>query len=145
VAALGVLLAGCGGDSNLSKSAYRAKLSAISHEADKAQNDVAQALGASSVDELHSRLVKFADASEGLGDEIAKLKAPKDAVDANAELARGEHDTAKEVRSAAAAIQKLKTPRAAITYLQQLGNLKGGRELTEALRKLRRLGYTTGG
>ena len=144
-AALGVaLLAGCGGSSKLSKSAYRAKLAAISQDAQRAQNDVAKALSASTVDELHGRLTRFADASDRLGDKIAGLKPPKDAEAANAELARGEHDTAKEVRSAATAIQKLKTPQAAINYLQKLGDLKGGRELDEALKKLRQLGYATG-
>lgn len=139
------VVAGCGGGSSrLSKSDYRTKLTAISHEAQQAQNDVAKGLGASSIDELHGRLIRFADASQRLGDEIANVKPPKDAEAANTELARGEHDTAHEVRTAAAAIQKLKTPQAAFRYLQKLSNLKGGHELDDALRKLKRLGYTTG-
>jgi len=140
-----VVVAGCGGGSSrLSKADYRAKLTAISHEAQQAQNDVAKGLGASSVDELHGRLIRFADASQRLGDEIANLKPPKDAEAANTELARGEHDTAHEVKGAAAAIQKLKTPQAAFRYLQKLGGLKGGHELDAALRKLKKLGYTSG-
>jgi hypothetical protein len=140
------LLAGCGGGSGrLSKSDYRAKLATLSREADRAQSDVEKGLRAKSVRELHARLIAFAAASRRLGDEAAKLKPPKDAEAANGELVRGEHDTAQATRAAAAAITKLRTPRAAIAYLQtSLGNAKGAHELDDALAKLKKLGYTKG-
>jgi hypothetical protein len=145
VVLLCALVAGCGGGGRLSKSDYKAKLAAISHEADRAQAGVEQGLKATTVPALQARLVAFATASKRIGDEVGKLKAPKDAESANAELAQGEHDTAQATEAAAAGIAKLKTPKAAITYLQtQLGNAKGGRELDDALTKLKQLGYTTG-
>ena len=140
------IVAGCGGGGGrLSKSAYRAKLTTLGHEANRAQTDVEKGLSAKTIGELHARLVAFADASQRLGDEVAALKAPKDADAANAELARGEHDTARATRAAAAAITKLKTPKRAIAYLQtSLGNAKGAHELDDALAKLKKLGYAKG-
>jgi len=148
-----IVLAGCGssggsgggGGGTLSKSEYKAKLQALGHEAQQAQADVAKGLNAKTVAELHSRLLAFAATSQHLGDEVAALKPPKDAAAANAELAQGEHDSAKAIRDAAAAIQNSKTPQAALAYLQKsLSNAKGAHELNDALTKLKNLGYTTG-
>jgi hypothetical protein len=143
-----IALAGCGGSSGggtLSKSDYRTKLRALGHEAQQAQADVQKGLSARTVAELHTRLLAFAATSQHLGDEVAALKPPKDAEAANAELANGEHDSARAIRTAAAAIQNLKTPQAVIAYLQKsLGNAKGAHELNDALTKLKNLGYTTG-
>ena len=143
-----IALAGCGGSSDggrLSKSDYKAKLRALGHEAQQAQADVQKGLSAKTVAELHARLLAFAATSQHIGDEVAALKPPKDAEAANAELANGEHDSAKAVRDAAAAIKDAKTPAAAIAYLQKsLANAKGAHELDDGLTKLRKLGYTTG-
>jgi hypothetical protein len=144
VAAL-AFVAGCGGSGRLSKSDYRAKLAAISKEADRAQSDVEQGLHAKTVSELRQRLVAFAAASRRLSGEVAELKAPKNAEAANAELATGEQDTARATQAAAAAVAKMKTPAAAIGYLEHsLANAKGAHELDDALAKLKKLGYTSG-
>jgi hypothetical protein len=140
-----IVLVGCGGSGRLSKSDYRAKLTTIGHEANQAQTEVEKGLSAKTIGELHARLVAFADASQRLGDEVAALKTPKDAEAANAELARGEHDTARATRAAAAAITSLKTPKRALAYLQtSLGNAKGAHELDDAIAKLKKLGYAKG-
>src|SRR5438477_6445815 len=96
---IGVLVAGCGGSSRLSASAYRARLATIAKQADAVQTGVEKALNAKSVAELRKRLTLFAAAEDRLGDEVGKLKPPKNAEAANAELARGEHDIAAAVRS----------------------------------------------
>lgn len=147
VLAASILLAGCGGGGGgtLSRSEYKAKLAALSHEAARAQASVQQGLRVKTVAELRTRLLTFAGASQRLGDEVAALKAPANAQAANVELARGEHDTARATRKAADAIAKLKTTQQAISYLQRsLGNAKGAGEVQDAINKLKQLGYTNG-
>jgi hypothetical protein len=143
-----IALAGCGGSGGggtLSKSDYKAKLNVLGHEAQQSQADVQKGLSAKAVAVLHAHLLAFAATAQHLGDEVAALKPPKDAEAANAELASGEHDSARAVRAAAAAIQNSKTPTAALALLQKsLGNAKGAHELDDALTKLKNLGYTTG-
>ena len=137
--------AGCGGSSRLSASAYRTRIATLSHEADAAQGRVEKGLNAKSVARIRSLLTAFASDSDRLGDEVAALKPPKDAAAANAELARGEHDTATATRTAVAQLAKFKTPAAALQYLQHsLGNAKGAHELDDAIAKLKKLGYTSG-
>jgi hypothetical protein len=145
VASLCALATGCGGSSRLSASAYRARLAAIAREANAAQARVETALRAKSVASIRTRLGAFAGAEDRLGDEVAGLKAPKNAQSANSELARGEHDVADEVRSAVARLSKLKSAKAALSFLQSsLAAAKGGREVDHALTQLKKLGYTKG-
>jgi hypothetical protein len=139
------LLAGCGGSSRLSRSGYRPRLATIAKEADTAQGDVEKGLTAKSLAELQARLKAFATAEDRLGDEVSHLKAPKDAEAANAELARGEHDTAAAVRSALPKLARFTSPKAAIAFLSKgLAQPKGGHEVDHALTQLKKLGYTKG-
>ena len=140
------VLAGCGGSSNnrLSASEYRARLATLGKEADKVQGDLEKALTAKSVSEIEARLKASATADDRLGDEVSALKPPKDAEAANAELARGEHDTAAFARAAVPKLEKFTSAKAAIRFLTALGTPKGGRELDDALTQLRKLGYATG-
>jgi predicted nucleic acid-binding Zn-ribbon protein len=143
------LLAGCGGSggssSQLSADAYRAQLVKIKQQSNQAQAQVAKGLSAKTIADLRSKLDAFASESQRISDEVASLDAPKNAEAANAELAQGEHDTATATHAASAAIAKMKTPHAALAYLQsQLGNAKGGHELDDAITKLKKLGYTSG-
>src|SRR5215510_7521353 len=101
-----VLLVGCGGKKGLSASEYRARLAAIAKEVTPAQANVEKALHATSMVEFRKRLLIFAAASDRLGDEVAKLHPPKNAQKANHALAKGEHDTADEVRTAVAHLSK---------------------------------------
>jgi hypothetical protein len=138
------LLAGCGGGSSrLSASEYRARLATLGKEADKVQGNVEKALSAKSVADIQTRLKAFATADDRLGDEASSLKPPKDAETANAELVRGEHDTAAAVRSVIPKLAKFTSAKAAIAYLQGV-QPKGGREIDHALAQLKKLGYTTG-
>lgn len=79
-----------------------------------------------------------------MGAEVSKLSAPADAEAADAELARGEHDDATEIRALLPKLAKFKSVQQAFGYLQRLGHTKGGQEEDEALAKLKSLGYTRG-
>jgi hypothetical protein len=140
-----LLLTACGGGSRLSQSAYRTKLAQVKQEAASAQASVAQGLQAKTLAELRGRLDAFAESTQRISDEVAKLKPPQNAEVANTELADGLHETARATRDASKAVAGLHTPREAITYLEQSPlNKKGARQVDEALTKLRQLGYTSG-
>jgi hypothetical protein len=142
-----LLLAACGGsgDSRLSQSAYRAKLAQIKQEAASAQASVARGLQAKTLAELRGRLDAFAETTQRIGDEVAKLKPPENADAANTELADGLRETARATREASKQITGLHTPREAISYLEHSPlNKKGAKQVDEALTRLKQLGYTTG-
>jgi len=139
------VVAACGGSGRLSASAYRAQLAKIGKQADKAQAQVEKGLRAKSVAEVRARLSAFASAEDRLGDEVSRLKPPKNAQAANTELARGGHDTASATRSAVAKLAKIKNVKEALSFLNSsLGNAKGAHELDQALSELKKLGYTKG-
>lgn len=139
------LVAGCGGSSRLSPSAYRVKLAAIGREANQAQAQVEKGLRAQNVAEIRTRLSTFANAAQKLGDEVAALKPPKNAEAANTLLARGEHDTASATRAALPQLAKLTSVKAALSFLNKSqGNTNGGHELDQALAELKKLGYASG-
>jgi hypothetical protein len=144
LALLCVIVAGCGGGGRLSRSEYRARLAALANESTAAQVKAQQALEPKSVGDLQSRLRQFADAEDRIGDKIDRLKPPKDAEAANAELARGFHDTASEIREAVRGLSKFTLPAFAIRSLRSLANSKGSREVDDGLAKLKKLGYTKG-
>jgi hypothetical protein len=106
---------------------------------------VAQGLQAKTLAELRGRLDAFAESTQRISDEVAKLKPPQNAEAANTELADGLHETARATRDASKAVAGLHTPREAITYLEQSPlNKKGARQVDEALTRLKQLGYTSG-
>jgi hypothetical protein len=146
VCVLGVALAGCGGGSDrLSKPAYRAKLAAISKKVDTAHGALEQgAPKAKTVAQVQTLLRRYATAEERLGDQVSALKAPKDAESANAELARGEHDDAAQIRRLLPKLSSFKSVQQAFGFLQRLGGTKGGHEQDHAIAELKRLGYTSG-
>ena len=140
-----LLLTACGGGSRLSQSAYRTKLAQVKQEAASAQASVALGLQAKTLAELRGRLDAFAESTQRISDEVAKLKPPQNAEAANTELADGLHETARATRDASKAVAGLHTPREAITYLEQSPlNKKGARQVDEALTRLKQLGYTSG-
>jgi len=146
VLALVLVLSACGGGksggSTLSKKDYKAKLAAIARQANAAQGSVSRGLNVSTVPALKATLQKFANDSRHIGDEVAALNAPKNAVSANSQLAKGEHDTAGAIDAALPKLGKFKNVHDALLYLQkqERGNT-AGRELDGALTKLRALGY----
>lgn len=89
-------------------------------------------------------LRRYGAAEDRIGNEVSKLKAPKNADAANAELARGEHDDAAEIHALLPKLAMFKTVQQAFGYLQKIGHTKGGQEQDEAIAKLKKLGYTTG-
>jgi hypothetical protein len=140
-----LLVAACGGGSRLSQDAYRTKLAQVKQEAASAQASVAKGLQAKTLAELRGRLDAFAESTQRIGDEVAKLKPPENAEAANTELADGLHETARATRDASKQITGLHTPREAISYLEHSPlNQKGARQVNEALTKLHQLGYTSG-
>ena len=142
---LALAVAGCGGGSGVSKDEYRSELAQISKDAGKAHHAVEQgAPQATSVAQVQTLLSRFAAAEDRIGDEISKLKVPNDAKAANAELARGQHDDADEIRALLPKLSKFKSPQEVFTYLSGLSSSKGGREGDDALKKLKQLGYTSG-
>jgi predicted transcriptional regulator len=151
IAALAVLLlAACGGSgggtttTQLSPAAYRAAIAKVKTEAAKAQTDVGKGLQAKTPDELKQRIDEFAAATQRIGDEVAALKPPANAISANTELAEGLHDIAAGTRAASAKIAQLKTAKAGIAYLRHIkGPAKGAREVGSALAELQRLGYAS--
>jgi hypothetical protein len=146
VLALGVT--GCGGGSSsdrLSAAAYKAQLAKISKQADAAHGAVdTGAPKAKTVAQVQTLLSHYGAAEARIGDEVSKLKAPKNAETANAELARGERDDAAEIHGLLPKLAKFKTVQQAFAYLQKLGHTKGGREQDQAISKLKKMGYTTG-
>jgi hypothetical protein len=147
---LGALLltlaaAGCGGGSGESKAAYRSDLAKVAKDAEAAHQRVEQgAPAAKTVTQVQALLRRFAADEDTIGDEVSKLKPPKDAAAANAELARGQHDDADEIRAFLPKLAKFTSVQQAFAYLQGIGKTKGGREGDEALTKLKQLGYTSG-
>lgn len=138
-------LAGCGGGSRLSRADYTAKLAAVGKEADTTQAGIEKALKAKSVTELAAALNAFADAEDRLGDEVAKLKPPKDAQAANDELAKGEHDIARAVREVSRQVEKAPSVSAALKMVQTSEAAgAAGQEVDHALAVLKKLGYTKG-
>jgi hypothetical protein len=141
-----LLLAACGGGGNgVSKDEYTSELATISKQAGTAHAQLERdGPTATTVAQLQTALRRFAGAEDRIGDDISKLKVPNNARAANAELARGQHDDADEIRALLPKLSKYKSVQDAFTALQHLGSSKGGREGTDALTKLRQLGYTQG-
>jgi hypothetical protein len=147
-----VAVAGCGGgggggggNGRLSKDAYRKQLAKVSAHAAAAHAAIEQgAPKAKTVPQVQTLLRRYAAAEDRLGNEVSALKAPQDAEAANAELARGEHDDAAEIRGVVPKLSKFKSVQQAFGFLQQIGHTKGGGEQDDALAQLKKLGYTTG-
>jgi CHASE2 domain-containing sensor protein len=139
------LVAACGGTSRLSAEAYEAKLATIATQADKAQHDVERALQAKTAAAIHTHLSAFATADDQLGGQIAALKPPTNAEQANTALAKAEHDMAATVRSLLPRVAQANSAKAALALLQNNKQAAAaGHELDTALGQLKKLGYTKG-
>jgi hypothetical protein len=138
-----LLAAGCGGSGSnqLSASAYRAQLKTIAKESDSAQHAVEQGFQATSVPQLVKVLVGFSAAEKRIGNQVAALRPPTNAEAANTELATGQRDTASEVHAALPKLKEMQSTKAAVAYLSKASTTKGGREIDQALAKLKQLGY----
>jgi len=129
-----IVATGCGGSNRLSPDAYRAKLHALNGEVSKAEGQAEETIvKARSVDEIVRALAQVARAHDRIGDEVAALKPPANAEAANELYVRGSHDLADEIRAVLPGLSALESPRKAQAYLGRLGNVKGGRELDQAV------------
>jgi hypothetical protein len=129
------------GSSRLSTGAYRARLKTIAKESNTAQHAVEKGFRATSVPQLVTVLTAFGTAEGRIGDQVAALNPPTNAEAANTELAKGQHDTASEVRALLPKIKKMPSAQAAVAYLSKKSTTKGGHEVDQALAKLKQLGY----
>jgi hypothetical protein len=151
VLALLLLLSACGSSggggtsggsgSRLSAGSYRAHLKTVAKESDAAQHAVENGFHATSMARLVTVLTAFGAAEQRIGEQVAALNPPSNAQAANTELAKGERDTASEVRALLPKIKKMPSAQAAIAYLTKHSTSKGGREIDHALAQLKRLGY----
>jgi len=118
-----LLLGSCGGSGRLSKSAYRSRLALVSKQALAAHGALDKMVGsAKTVVQVQEALRRFATAEDRLGNELAGLKAPKDAESVNAKLARRERDAAAEARAAIPKLSKFESLQQAFGFLQGLVN-----------------------
>lgn len=147
---LAFAVAGCGGsrggnsDEQLSKAAYKAKLTEISKQVDSAHAALSRgARSATTVAGVQAALHRYAAAEQRIGDEVSELNVPANAKKANAELARGWHDDSAEIQALIPKLVKFKSLRETFSFLQSLGHTKGGDEQSAALQKLQQLGYTS--
>lgn len=141
-AVLGCLVLAACGSGRLSKADYTSQLGVIANSANLAHN--ALSIGAAhvrTVRQLQTQLRRFASAEDEVGDELSALKPPKNAVAANAELARAEHADAAHVRTLIAKLSKFSSARQALHFLNHLGPTRTGQKLDEAFARLRKLGY----
>lgn len=139
-------LAACGDSDRLSAGDYRGRLSALEKREEKAHRDVEKAFSATTVSEIKTRLSRFADDQEAVGDEVEGLKPPEDAEPANAQLASGSHQLADEIRAVVKDLPGARNPKAALRLVdKRLSHAAGSRKLDQALTKLKKLGYTKSG
>ena len=136
-----LLVSACGGSSRLSASDYRGHLETIAKQSDAAQHAVEKGFQAKSVPHLVKVLGAFGAGEKRIGDEVAALKPPTNAEAANAELAKGDRDTASEVQAVLTKVKLMPSAKAAIAYLSKTPTTKGGREVDKALAELKQLGY----
>jgi hypothetical protein len=139
----GLGLAACGGSDRLSAKDYRTRLDAL--VVDEHQGHVDAALKklrkAKTGAAIRHDLVTLGREHERFADEVAKLKPPKDAENANDLLARGARHLTLQISEIASELPVSKSPRAATKGLDALSHGTGVAEETRALSQLKKLGY----
>jgi hypothetical protein len=139
-------LTACGGTSRLSATDYKTKLEALSRQDTKVHANVDNLPKSKSVSQMKAGLAAFAAGERKLGAQVAALKPPKNAQQANAALAKGFNDTAGEMGQVLTAVGPAKTPQQALSIIGRLGpKMHAGKELDAALAQLQRLGYAKAG
>jgi hypothetical protein len=129
----------------LSKAQYQARLTNIFQETRTVQSEILHAAEtAKHVADVEAAVRVYATSGDHFASELEALNPPADAVVANAELARGERDNARETRAVLAKLSTFKTAHQALAYLDTLGQGNGSKEIDAALKTLKELGYATG-
>jgi hypothetical protein len=139
----GLGLAACGGSDRLSAKDYRARLAAlvVSKHQGHLDADLKKLRKAKSGAAIRHGLVTLSAEHELFAGEVATLKPPKDAENANALLARGARDLTLQIGEIAGQLHVTKSPTAATKGLDALSNGPGLAEETRALSQLKKLGY----
>ena len=135
LAVAGILLAGCGGSSRLSKSAYE-------HHLQVDGSDIHKGITALTKSTSIQQLVTGVDAAEAsvktAADDLAALKPPSDAVDDNAAIVTG-------LRSTQSALEQVKAnPTGARTIIARLQASKSYKDALNATADLKKKGYKVG-
>ena len=147
VTTLPVALLGCAssGDKQLSRAQYKQRLAALDRQDSKAHAKVDGLPHSHSVAAMKASLSAFAADEGQIGNQVAALTPPANAVAANAALAKAFHDSASDTKRVEAAIASAGTPRQALAIIRKLGSaMKGGPELDTALTRLKKLGHASG-
>jgi hypothetical protein len=139
----GLGLAACGGSDRLPAKDYRARLAVlvVSKHQGHVDADLKKLRKATSGAAIRDGLVTLGSEQERFAGEVAKLKPPRDAENANALLARGAGDLTLRISEIAGGLHVTKSPKAARKGLEVLSNSPGIAEETRALSQLKKLGY----
>lgn len=139
----GLGLAACGGSDRLSAKDYRARLAAlvVSKHQGHVDADLKKLRKAKSGAAIRDGLVTLGSEQELFAGEVAKLKPPRDAENANALLSRGARDLTLKINEIASKLHVSKSPKAARKGLDALSNSPGVAEETRAISQLKKLGY----
>jgi hypothetical protein len=136
-------LAACGGSDRLSAKDYRSRLTmlVVSKHQGHVDLDLEKLRKATSGVAIREGLVTLGSEQQLFAGEVAKLKPPSDAENANALLARGARDLTLRSNEIASELRVTKSPKAARKGLDTLRNSPGVAEEIRALARLKKLGY----
>jgi hypothetical protein len=139
----GLGFVGCGGSDRLSAKDYRARLTklVVGKQQGHVDVDLKKLRKAKSGAAIRDGLVTLGSVHDLFAGEVAKLKPPRDAENANALLARGARDLTLRINEIASELRVTKSPNAARKRLDTLRNSPGVAEETRALNQLKKLGY----
>lgn len=137
--------AGCAGTDRLSAQEYRARLQATDTQVGRAEK-AAQAAFASdgSLKRLRRAILSWADAEAQAGTELAAVRPPKDAEEANRSLSAAEKHFGAALRKAAAALKGVRLAHAPTILEREMGSSPAAAQLDHALARLKALGYAHG-
>lgn len=140
-----LMAAGCNGTDRLSRQEYGARLQAIDAQVGGAE-EAAQAAFASgsSLERLTRAIRSWADAEEQAGNELAAVRPPRDAEEANRSLSAAEKHFAAELRKAAAALKGVRIADAPAILEREMGSSPAAAQLDHAIARLKALGYAHG-
>ena len=130
------------GAAMLTAAQYRAALSSVGQEENKAQHRVQAAFHASTVAKIRATLTTFALDQQHVAEVLSGLRPPANAVSANAAAAKAFADNAAAIKAVVTKIASFRTPKQALAYIQHAKSAQqAGQEIDAALAKLHKLGY----
>jgi hypothetical protein len=137
-----LLVSGCG-SGRLSDADYRARISNINVDLTNAAQAISgTAAPRVTVTRIRVSLGRLAESQDRIAGELEDLKPPKRAEAANALMAKGARDFAKEIRVTQQTMRPYSSHAKAVALLRKsLRNPKGVQELSRAFAQLHRLGY----